>query len=523
MGNIHKLSAEIVRYIQSKKRGNLDLSCRGLSKDVCTKFGIKVSKSSINKILQREKLSSPVGRRSKRILSSDMTLEHGGFYVLIGIDYFLGLTRTASEVLCALIPGDWRAKKRDVECVIQALLIFKSIYDTTFDFPTLYSNDEIWVLVGRRPSKVVYTRIINFLESSQLFIVQLVAMLKDRLKPVSGFRFVLSDQSRFFVDSKRLVLSSLSNAKGEYCLTNYGADRYVSRFVDDKEVFTIFNSLGSSLVSEEVSNLVAGFSGEDSSKRLDSIELMDFRQNILDRRLIFGSLLRFFMLGFWPWQLYTMYDLESRPATEKLFCEETGKGYYYQVEELNISQLSGIQGVKLNVVLLKTSPLGAVEMGVLTNIPKIMIPNYLNYNNLYKWMRAQKDQMRLVKSDVTISSQKNFFTQLWGKIDFAEKEKLSIESIFEFLSQIAFLYFQYQILPEGLRSWSQLKIKDVFLRKKAKIEKRHSNIVCNSFISKELRTESLHGNACQKMNNLEVFDDQDRRLLFKFSVANNAT
>ncbi len=62
MGVVYKLKDEVKEFIISEKRKNPRLSCRGLVDSVNKKFGVEVSKSSVNEIIKEAGLSSRVGR-----------------------------------------------------------------------------------------------------------------------------------------------------------------------------------------------------------------------------------------------------------------------------------------------------------------------------------------------------------------------------------------------------------------------------------------------------------------------------
>ena len=52
MSNIKKLSNEVVKYVVDRKKKNPDMGCRQLAAEASTRFNYKISKSSINKIIQ---------------------------------------------------------------------------------------------------------------------------------------------------------------------------------------------------------------------------------------------------------------------------------------------------------------------------------------------------------------------------------------------------------------------------------------------------------------------------------------
>ncbi len=63
MGVIYKITPEIIEFILEEKRKNPALSCRGLSDAVRKRFSLLLSKSSVNAIMHKSGLSSPVGRK----------------------------------------------------------------------------------------------------------------------------------------------------------------------------------------------------------------------------------------------------------------------------------------------------------------------------------------------------------------------------------------------------------------------------------------------------------------------------
>lgn len=66
MGVVYKLQQDIVDFIIQEKKVNSRISCRKLVDIIKEKFNKDVSKSSINNIIKKEKLSSPVGRTPKK-------------------------------------------------------------------------------------------------------------------------------------------------------------------------------------------------------------------------------------------------------------------------------------------------------------------------------------------------------------------------------------------------------------------------------------------------------------------------
>ena len=68
MGVVYKLTQDVVDFILSQKRAHPKLSCRQLTEILEAHFDLHISKSSINKVLKRRHLSSPVGRRADGVV-----------------------------------------------------------------------------------------------------------------------------------------------------------------------------------------------------------------------------------------------------------------------------------------------------------------------------------------------------------------------------------------------------------------------------------------------------------------------
>lgn len=66
MGVVYRLKPEIVEFIVFKKKEDASLSCRKFVTLIGEKFGVVVSKSSVNAVIKGEGLSMPVGRRRKK-------------------------------------------------------------------------------------------------------------------------------------------------------------------------------------------------------------------------------------------------------------------------------------------------------------------------------------------------------------------------------------------------------------------------------------------------------------------------
>ena len=514
MAQIYKLKQGVVQYIISLKYKHPEISCRTLALEASKKFGIKLSKSSVNNIIIKEKLSCPVGRRTKQEVGIGGEIEYCGYSVLRGVDYYLDVSKTAAEVLINLVPSTSRILLKDAESVIQGLIIFKSIFDVTLDFTNCYNNKQVWALIGRRPTKTAYNRIIKMIQSSQLFVNELVRELRKRLMPISGFRFQLRDDSSFFVDAGLQTIWQTPVKKEPFFTTYYRANSYINKFISYERVFSVFNILESSIFSPEILNFIVGFDSQDSSRQIKQIELLDPENNIVDNQLIRGSEKRLFLLGFWPWQLEIMSEFERKPAEHKLTWSDFRLEYYYQIEEVSIPQHLVAQDVRLIAIILKNSPLGAARFGILTNIPRDIISNFLSYKELYHWVSPEDRYKDFIKKSKWAVSM-NVFSLSSTVLSKGIKNENPLDEIFQMLSQVIFHQFQQRFLPQDCSSWDPLKVKEVFLRQKGTIKRSKESTAYNLLFDKELCKESDLKYICQRLNEQGIRDGDGRMMIFK--------
>lgn len=517
MGYLHKLKPQVVSFIIEKKHACPDISCRGLVSEIEKKFGIRLSKSSINSIFLREKLSSPVGRKSKGLISLDGNVEHGGFSVLLGLDNLFGVSRIAAEVLAKLCRLNFKSFIKDVENMFQGFLIFKSIFDTTLEPTRCYNNKEIWALVGRRPPKSAYKRIIKAIEDSQLFPTEVVREFGQGLRPIAGFRYLLGDGSTFFIDAGQQAIWHDPVKRSPYFITYYKSNSYINRFIANERPFSVFNTQESNIFSSDSLNFMLGINSQDNSKQLKQIELIDLENQMIESKLIIGSEKRFFLLGFWPWQLDIMSEFERRPAKQKFIWSDLGVEFCYQIEEVSIPQHLVIKEVKLLVVILKDNPLGAARIGILTNAPKDIIHNLLSCKELYHWLTPENTYKNFTKRLKEPISKESSFSSGLGNLLKEINEGSSLDGIFASLSHFIFQQFHHDFLPAEFHSWSPLKIKEVFLRQKAIIKRTKGFVVHNIVIDNKLCKQSDLEYVCQCFNERGIRDSDDRLLWFQMS------
>lgn len=500
MGYVYKLKPAVIDFIIRRKQKSPDISCRNLATIASQRFKIRLSKSSINSVLRDRQLSSSIGKGKKRLLQIQGEIEHGGFSILQGINYKLDTARIFAEILFNQHPGISRSLINDIEDVVQALIMFKAIYDITIEPSRCYNNEEIWTLVGRRPTRSTYNVIMKLLQSSQLVNNNTVIDIQRQLMPIAGFRFLLRDNSNFFVDAELQSVWRTQVKRKPFVTTYHRARSYIDNFISRQRILPIFNIQGVNIHQPEVLDFISALNGQNVSKCIRQIELLDCDGNVIETRRVSDSGKRFFLLGFWPWQLDTMSELERGPAEKRLIWRELGVEYYYQIEEVSLSQHLVAQEVKFLSILLKNSMIGPARIGILTNIPEDIVHNYLLIKELSHWVAPENAYKRFAqKMKKVVPDNQILLSDLLDPLKMVNPEN-NLENIFAMLSQIIFHQFQQRFVPDSCKSWSPLKLKDVFLRQRAIIKRSKGVVSYNILNNNELCKDSDLNHICQCLN-----------------------
>lgn len=517
MGIIYKLKPNIIEYIVSQKQKSPNLSCRKLADLAQAKFNVKVSKSSVNSIIKQEGLSSAVGRRTKQLLNLQGEIERGGFSILQAVDRHFDISKIAAELFLKVEPSLPSAILKDVEAVVQALTLFKSLFDVTIESKRCYENSEIWNLVGRRPTKSIYNRIMKTILDSQLTVNELVTEISKQSMPISGTRFILKDNSAFFVDGQLQSIWRAPIRQAGLFTTYYKSSSYIEKLIKGEQLLSVFHLQGATVYLPEILNFVSALNGRNPDKTIKQIEHLDRNSNVVEAEVVDHSQPRLFFLGFWPWQLENISDFERKKAMAKLSWRGLETEYYYQIEEGPLSQPADTQYVKYNVIVFKNKPVGAARMGLLTNIPKYNIPKYLSINNLYHWIDPENEYKEFTKKtrEIQIEDQDSQAVPL-ESLKVSDREN-NLENIFLTLSQIVFHLFQQRFVHKDCATWSQLKLKDVFLRQKATTKKIKEFTYHNILVSNRLCKEEYIDFICRRLNSIYIFNRGSDFFRFKYT------
>jgi len=165
----------------------------------------------------------------------------------------------------------------------------------------------------------------------------------------------------------------------------------------------------------------------------------------------------------------------------------------------------------LTAIILKSSPLGAARIGILTNIDKNNLPNFLSAKNLYHWFSPEeryrdftkKDKQRLAAPLIAVGSRLSNILR--------NKE---LDNIIATLSEIIIEQFKQYFLPAPDALPTE-NMKNIFSQQKVSLKTTREFLVHNFIVNNELWKEAHLKYTCQRLNGAGIKDAQKRLLLFQ--------
>jgi len=523
MGVIYKLRPEIVKFIVSKKKADPRLGCRFLSSEIEKKFKVHVSKSAVNNIIKNNSLSSHVGRPGKARLSLEGDVLHSGFFFIKAIGEQLGIFKLIKQEILYNTTLPNNITEEDLENSIDALVLFRCFYDITDDISSIYNNNEIWHIIGRRPTRVAYRRAVEVIENTEGFLKNFFVYLSNCLRACYKIKLNLRDSSQLVLDGRFRSLWPNLRTPSNLFTTYDIANSYVDKFLASERMLLLFDIQSPTLFSKEVLDLIQSFDENSNKKWINKIEFLDYNNNAIDEKTHINVGTRSYMLGFWPWQFDLLSEFEKKPAKERLIWREVGIELYYQIEELNIPQHIVGKELTVRVIFLRSAPRAPIKMGLLTNLPADVIGKSLLAKELRYWLTPEQTYKYLTKANSTgglTLSELERLLKFHKESSTENKEnngKISLSKTFDLIGGIILERFRIGFLPVTCQDWNMLKIKDLFFRQRGHIQKGSNITVHKVLLSNNLCKREDMEHVFSALNNTQIKDQKDSLLWFNLA------
>lgn len=513
--NIVKLTQIVRNYVVDRKKKNPDISCRRLALQTSDRFKINISKSSVNNVLKRARLSSPVGRNVVRVYRPDAQSSGAGYVFLYGASLMLGLSKILASVAKKAHPLA-RLKTESLEAISTAWIMAKAIYNVSLEKIEDYHKNEMWLIVGRKAGKGLLKSYIDSFKSLQDVNYQIVSELLHTLQDVHYLKFYLADNSSYIMDGQLKSIWKEPLIPIDFCTTVDTADSYIKNTFFQQDPIVVFSAHPQRALGEELSRFIFSIDGNSPPERIRRIEFVAPNSNIVKEIQFIVPERRKFAIGLWPWQYKAISELEKKPASGKFFFEPLAADYYFVEDGVKFTQHTQNIDVMLRLIVLKAAKDGSATVAILTNLDssawdtQCVVAYYLK-----NWPDPEVGRRNFLSSSKNplyaeqfLSSEKIF--NVAKKINTAG----DADSLFSVLVEICNEFAKRCFFPSECADWSLLKMREVFFKRPGRIKMDMAGqIVYNIFNLNELGQKKGLDYACAKFNEFPIFDFSAKKIL----------
>jgi hypothetical protein len=358
MGIIYKLTPEVVSYIIDQKRDNQKISCRSLVAVVKDRFGIVVSKSSINSIFKSANLSQPVGRPRRMRRGSIESAGMGGLLLKAADSLVGGLDLLAEE-----ISAGKSLSREGVRSALDTLLLRPFIDDhllgrVTASF-SVHKAVPAGPSTGEAAQEDVFDPALVSLSPSQ--IKKFREAVSCRVKIVS---IGLPDGAKVYFDGQCHTLRGNAHVPAVFGVPFAYAKREVSGFFMGKTPLVFLMAPGYESPSKEFLGFIKAIATQHGAPvNVDFLtETGEFNYgkfNINNRSN--------FIFGLWPWQFGQNIDVKLSKETSKIEISHLNKEYYLSEGAVTFSFLEKGDKLGFRVCALRETPAGEPKITLVTN------------------------------------------------------------------------------------------------------------------------------------------------------------
>lgn len=506
MGIKHKLKPEIKEFIVLKKKEDISLSCRKLSKLVRDKFGFEVSKSTINALTKEEKLSYAVGRRKERLTYKGALVDNMGFYFLKATDILLGINVDVVDLLKKLL------KRENYSSLIKKneILLFSGQLGSWPTRSNAILPEVLFYLAGNLYStKSIYLYLNKLRHISQIN-PEIINIFKSSLVEAQYVELDYSTQIIYLDARMKSIWNSQDIPDGSSITCGYTKGCVKRIFMDKSEPLVL---------------LMAGNSGNNIQNVVKSLQTRElYRVNICDSSKRFLKTITFenkdpnfdFILGLNIDGFSETQKIEVLSRFEIVKSNFSWEDFFAAEVEVSWTQTVVEKGITARGVLVRNNPLGMNRLLIITNIPKsrfsakeILLtflerwPNFAdvypqtNIGNSYYFKNEEKPYLHNILLD----------------------RELSIEGLFNTWLNILHYSFQKYFLPLGWQTMEFEALKEMLYSHKGVISQKDKYIYLDFKFSKSDKFFKEIVYACNKINEFNLRDFSGKKIFFRASFS----
>ena len=508
-----KFNQSVRRFILETRKRNSDYGVRKLADLAFSKFGVKISKSTVSNIIKSAKLNKPVGRSVLKAYRFSGELYGAGYAFFVGAMRLLGIGEKVAAIssemgLCKGI------KPETIPSLVEGWLLARAIYNVPLEKIAGYSKNELWDIIGYKFSKANFEAFLSRFEFSQDIGNKLVTYFMNAIKDVNSIKFSLSDGSAFHVDARNCYVWPAKKIPQNFSLNLLFLDSYVNSFMEAKEPFFVLsaNPEGSAQ-AKELLDFILAMEGSVAQKRIRRVDLFGPDGRPCREISFVLPLRRRFVIGSAPEIGKAAGPLQKLGGANFIF-EPFGKLFFVTEESYKLPQTIVNKEVMIRRIDVKSSD-PSLRVSLLSNLdPKDWTASEIAESYLRRFGNFQEYLMQASEwaknpgyADEFVSSGRFLAHSL------RLKETKDLEHLFACLVEICDLFAKMSFLPPSCRQWSLLKTRELIYKQPGTVKRETAyDVLFNILKTKELEQIRVLEYASLLFNSLPASEKSGRKL-----------
>jgi hypothetical protein len=239
-----------------------------------------------------------------------------------------------------------------------------------------------------------------------------------------------------------------------------------------------------------------------SEKILEGFNLYNNKFEELEAKRINDDRKYNFIIGMWPWQFSNCRKIKSSGDYKEIVFGGQGKSFYVSEAEIELTQPSMNQGVKLRGGILKSGINDKARLVVLTNlemsqaaIEEVALAYLERWPNLEETFQDFSRKVELFT--YTVASQYHFSTE---KLELTKVRSANLELLFLLYVRALDAYFKWHFLPSGYEEKDLLTTKERFYKLKVELQEEKTRLLVKPEIPTNYTFLKDLQYACRRIN-----------------------
>lgn len=515
----YKLSEGIKSLVIATKKANKTIGCRSLAEHLFSKCHIKISKSSINKIIREAKLSRTVGRPVSRSFRNSAASKWAGYVFLLGADRLLKFSAKIAEIFCKIHP-EIHHKFETMETVCQALILSKAFFNVPLEKMMEYNKEELWQLLGKKVNKRLLKQFVEQFNNLQPIKEQLVRELSTCFQDVHCIKIVLQDDSSYFFDGQLKSIWLNRDVPVDFCITHDSAMDYIKNYIDSDAPWLIFDAPSGEALAHIFSLFILSFEKSEANVYVKNMHFIGIKGDVIFSYEPVHWKGKNFIIGVDPAQHRLVSEFSREVQWQKENLQEIGQELFYSEKTVIFPQHIVDKNVMIRLIIVKGKEGDFTQRGIFTNLDA----NEWDTPSVIKaYVKKCPD---FEKSPVLYQNIKK--TPIYVE-DFLSMEKIylrlqkihncaQLEDVLTIFVDILDLFVKRSFFGQSCQGWSLLKMRELFFKQDGYIQRDLSDfIVYKLFGSNMLRDKTLLIEAVLKFNEQPVADADGRKFWLEIS------